>query len=264
MISGLHVFDRVKSILMQEVDWTSGYTQDNNKKLQKLYQHWAKDYDEEMPKIRYGYIEPMTKTFTKIGIQLDAKILDAACGTGYPTMTLHEMGYRDLHGIDFSTEMIEEAEKKNIYKSLTIGNLINPIDFATDTFDVVLCMAFFAGGYMGPEPIDELLRITKPQGRLISSIGVRIFEKDGFDKKLQQLQDNNKIEIEYKSEPFQSDTNYVFSLPNSEDGMLDYVEGPDQTLFWRPRRYSRTQECGKPSQKRRLLDQHVIFSIRKL
>ena len=50
MNQGLHVFDRVKSILIQEVDWTVGFTLNNNKRLQVLYRHWAKDYDEEMPK----------------------------------------------------------------------------------------------------------------------------------------------------------------------------------------------------------------------
>lgn len=206
-----YMFDRVKSILMGEVDWSVGFTQNNNKKLQELYRHWAKDYDKEMPKIHYGYIEPMKEAFTKIGIQTNAKILDAACGTGYPIMALHEMGYTDLHGIDFCPEMIGEAKKKNIYKNLTIGDLINPIDFATDTFDVVVCIAFFAGGYMGPEPVDELIRILKPQGRLICSLSNKSIER--FDKKLQQLQNNNKIEIEYTSEPFLGDTNYAFDRP---------------------------------------------------
>lgn len=236
MIQGLHVFDRVKSILMGEVDWSVGFTQNNNKRLQELYRHWAKDYDKEMPKIHYGYIEPMKEAFTKIGIQTDAKILDAACGTGYPTVALHEMGYTDLHGIDFCPEMIGEAKKKNIYKNLTIGDLINPIDFATDTFDVVVCMAFFAGGYMGPEPIDELIRILKSQGRLICSIGVRIFKREGFKEKLKQLQDNNKIEIEYTSEPFVGDPNYAFDLPNANDN-------------------TRTVRLTAP---------HMIFSIKKL
>jgi len=262
MNQGLHVFDRVKSILMQEVDWTAGFTLNNNKRLQVLYRHWAKDYDEEMPKISYGHIEPMKEAFKKINIQTDAKILDAACGTGYPIMALHEMGYKNLHGIDFCPEMLEEAKKKNIYKSLTLGDLINPIVYPTDTFDVVTCIAFFAGGYMGHEPIDELIRVLKPKGRLICSISKKIFA-DGFDKKFQQLQDSNIIEIEYKSESFNSDNNYTFDIPNPVDGMLDYVEGPDKTVFWRPRRYTHTDECGKPSQKRRTYP-HNIFSIKKL
>ena len=262
MNQGLHVFDRIKSILMQEVDWSAGFTLNNNKRLQVLYRHWAKDYDEEMPKINYSHIEPMKEAFKKINIQTDAKILDAACGTGYPIMALHEMGYKNLHGIDFCPEMLEEAKKKNIYKSLTLGDLINPIVYPTDTFDVVTCIAFFAGGYMGHEPIDELIRVLKPKGRLICSISKKIFA-DEFDKKFQQLQDSNIIEIEYISEPFLADSNYTFDTPNPVDGMLDYVEGPDKTLFWRPRRYTRTDECGKPSQKRTIYP-HTIFSIKKL
>jgi ubiquinone/menaquinone biosynthesis C-methylase UbiE len=196
-------FDRVKSILMQEVDWAHiGFSKNNNKKLQELYHSWAERYDEEMPRIDYNYTEPMKAAFVRSNIKTDSKILDAACGTGYPTMALYEMGYRDLHGIDFSSEMLVEAKKKNIYKSLTVANLIDPIDFATDTFDVVMCIGFLASGHMGPEPLDEFIRVTKPNGYLICSIGVNIFDRDGFDKKLQQLQDDNIIEIDHASDPF--------------------------------------------------------------
>ena len=114
-------FDRVKSILMQEVDWTHiGFSKSNSNTLYKLYQSWAERYDEEMPEIEYNYTEPMKASFLKSNIKTDSKILDAACGTGYPTMALHEMGYTNLHGIDFSSEMIKEAKKKNIYKSLVV------------------------------------------------------------------------------------------------------------------------------------------------
>ena len=196
-------FDRVKSILMQEVNWAHiGFSKNNNKILQELYQFWAERYDEEMPTIDYNYTEPMKEAFLKSNIKTDSKILDAACGTGYPTMALYEMGYKNLHGIDFSSEMIKEAKNKNIYKSLTVADLINPIDFATDTFDVIMCVGFLASGHMGSEPLDEFIRVIKPGGHLICSIGVNIFDTDGFDKKLQQLQDDNIIQIDHVSEPF--------------------------------------------------------------
>jgi len=196
-------FDRVKSILMQEVNWAHiGFSKNNNKILKELYQFWAERYDEEMPTIDYNYTEPMKEAFLKSNIKTDSKILDAACGTGYPTMALYEMGYKNLHGIDFSSEMIQEAKKKNIYKSLTVADLINPIDFATDTFDVIMCVGFLASGHMGSEPLDEFIRVIKPGGHLICSIGVNIFDTDGFDKKLQQLQDDNIIQIDHVSEPF--------------------------------------------------------------
>ena len=41
---------------------------------------------------------------------------------------------------------------------------------------------------MGSEPLDEFIRVIKPGGHLICSIGVNIFDTDGFDKKIQQLQ----------------------------------------------------------------------------
>ena len=72
MKQGLHVFDRVKSILMQEVDWTHiGFSKSNSKTLQELYQSWAERYDEEMPTIDYNYTEPMKAAFLKSNIKTD-------------------------------------------------------------------------------------------------------------------------------------------------------------------------------------------------
>lgn len=210
-------FNRIKSILMQEVDWAHiGFSKKNSKTLQELYQFWAERYDDEMPRIDYNYTEPMKSAFVKSKIKTDAKILDAACGTGYPTMALHEMGYTDLHGIDYSVEMIREADKKNIYKSLTVADLINPMSFATNTFDVVMCVGFLASGHMGSEPLDEFIRVIKPGGHLICSIGVNIFETDGFDKKVQQLQDDNIIQIDHVSDSFLVVPNANFGTAKSK------------------------------------------------
>ena len=76
-------FDRVKSILMQEVNWAHiGFSKNNNKILQELYQFWAERYDEEMPTIDYNYTEPMKEAFLKSNIKTDSKILDDSCDTG--------------------------------------------------------------------------------------------------------------------------------------------------------------------------------------
>lgn len=198
------VFNRIKSFLMQEIDWTHiGYSNRNSNKLRELYDMWAPHYDEEMPEIGYNYTKYLKESFTKLDIQKDVKILDAACGTGYPTLSLYnDMGYTNFHGLDYSSGLIEEARKKNIYKSLAVANLIDTISFETNTFDVVMCVGFFASGHMGSEPLDEFIRVLKPEGHLICSIGVNIFDTDGFDKKLQQLQDDNIIQIDHVSEPF--------------------------------------------------------------
>jgi hypothetical protein len=65
-----------------------------------------------------------------------------------------------------------------------------------------MCIGFLVSGHMGSEPLDEFIRVLKPGGHLICSIGVNIFDTDGFDKKIQQLQDDNIIQIDHVSEPF--------------------------------------------------------------
>ncbi len=42
----------------------------------------------------------------------DSRILDLCCGTGEQLYILREQGYRDLHGVDLSREMLEVAGSK--------------------------------------------------------------------------------------------------------------------------------------------------------
>ena len=79
----LQAWERIKAVLLSEIDWEHiGYSESNNKKLRELYDIWATKYDEEMPQIGYNYKGYLKESFAKSGIQKDAKILDAGCGSG--------------------------------------------------------------------------------------------------------------------------------------------------------------------------------------
>ena len=98
------------------VNWLKvTYDETDNTKLKDLYVGWSKVYDEEMVEGGYAYPTYIKSIFPNVGIAKDAKIIDAGCGSGWPGQTLADIGYTNLHGLDYSPEMLAEAEKKNIY-----------------------------------------------------------------------------------------------------------------------------------------------------
>lgn len=103
----------------------------------------------------------------------DAKILDAAGGTGRITLPLAKMGYR-VTLCDVSTAMLEVARQKLQREGATDRVQIAECDvhklrFADETFDLVLCW----DGMI--EASKELIRVTKKGGIL----SIFLFNKCG-------------------------------------------------------------------------------------
>ena len=85
----------------------------------QLYKDWAGTYDEEI--MDNGYASPVrtAQALVQCGAQLDARMLDVGCGTGVSGLFLKDAGFTDLHGSDFSPEMLALANVKGLTRSCT-------------------------------------------------------------------------------------------------------------------------------------------------
>ena len=85
-----------------------------------------------------------------------------------------------------------------LYKKLDQVDLNKPIQEQNDTFDAVMCVGTFTFGHVKPPALDEFIRITKNKGHICFTINEGIHEEYGFDKKIEQLNNENKWkEIEF-------------------------------------------------------------------
>ena len=186
-----------------KINWLKvTYEETDNTKLKNLYVGWSECYDDEMVEYGYAYNRYVKELFSK-WVYKTAKILDLACGSGYVGKTLHEEGFTNLHGIDYSTSMLTQAEKKKIYQTLTEADLTKPIDVIdSNSIDAIMCTGFFCRGHMRAPILDEVFRILKPGGHLICSIGENIYESYGFADKILQLEKDNKIIVDEVTESF--------------------------------------------------------------
>ena len=102
-------------------------------------------------------------------------ILDVACGTGEPGMTLAGIVPNGkVTGVDISEEMIafasEQAKKKGLdnYDCLVVEGINLPFD--DNTFDQVICrfgIMFFPDLVAG---VKEMVRVLKPGGKLVVAV----------------------------------------------------------------------------------------------
>jgi len=169
-----------------KVQWV--YSAQNNQELAERYDHWAKDYEQELDD-QFGYVGPLpaVEVFVKY-VSLDASILDAGAGTGLVGQLLHQRGYHHLAAMDMSPGMLKEAEQKNVYTALHQGSLGETLDFTTASFDAIISVGVFTYGHVGSNAFDELIRIAKPGGYIIVTIPVDLYQSSDFKTKLTSLE----------------------------------------------------------------------------
>lgn len=165
-----------------------------------LYRDWANSYDTDLVD-SLGYVGPVhvANIAATYCTNAEARILDVGCGTGLVAQRLSQLGYDQIDGLDFSSEMLEVARCKGVYGSLINADLTKELSMEKETYDILVSCGTFTHSHVGPEAFDELIRVTRSGGILCVSINAAIFESNGFEKKLSDLERSNKIKIESKT-----------------------------------------------------------------
>jgi len=160
--------------------------------LLKYYKKWTKKnkYNQDMVDLNYTAPKKTVSLLKKhTANKKEHKVLDAGCGTGLVGIELKKFGYSNIDGVDFSQDMLDLVPK-NIYKKIEKVDLNKPLKFNSNIYDVVMCVGTFTYGHVKPKALDELIRITNNRGLICFSINEGIYQKYGFDKKINELSKN--------------------------------------------------------------------------
>lgn len=139
-----------------------------------LYADWAKDYDRDLSKVQYNV--PVTGAKFLAGLYPNAaekniRIIDVAAGTGLGAHYLQGYGFTNIDAIDISQEMLDEAEKKGLYKNLICDEFgPNPTKISQNTYDALLAVGCFTSDHMTHTSFSEFRRIVKPGGKIVFTI----------------------------------------------------------------------------------------------
>lgn len=172
------------------------YTAKNHEELMAAYKDWASDYDADTVD-RFGYVAHVAsaKALERAVEKKDAYILDAGCGTGLVAEELSKKGYGKMDALDYSKEMLDEAERKGIYRRHIQADLSKPLDIETDRYDAVVCTGTFTYGHVKASAFDELVRITRPQGIICFTIREGAYEDYGYRQRMIALEQEKTWEL---------------------------------------------------------------------
>jgi predicted TPR repeat methyltransferase len=172
------------------------YTAENHEELMDAYKDWAGDYERDTVQ-EYGYTAHI-ESANALNSALDSKesrILDAGCGTGLVGLELSRLGYRHMDALDYSTEMLAQAEKKAVYNELIQADLSKPLDLPDNKYDAVNCTGTFTYGHVGADAFEELIRVTRPGGIVCFTIREGAYEAFGYQDKMAELEKKNAWEL---------------------------------------------------------------------
>lgn len=136
--------------------------------VKSTYKAWADSYNKDLH--AFGYVAPQIGV-TLLSKQLkdkNALIHDAGCGTGLVGALLNELGYKQIHGSDFSPDMLDKASLAGHYTDLQNLDFSSPISIASQTYDAVISIGVYTKRF-NQHFISEMMRITRPAGHFVFS-----------------------------------------------------------------------------------------------
>jgi SAM-dependent methyltransferase len=155
----------------------------------RLYGDWATTYDEEFAEAM-GYVYPreVARAFRAQAQPGDTPVLDIGAGTGLLGAELTDLA-PDLitDGIDISTEMLEVAGAKGLYRNRITADLTARLDIADETYGGLISSGTFTHGHVGPVALEELLRVARTGALFCLGINLAVFDSAGFGSAFARL-----------------------------------------------------------------------------
>lgn len=173
-------------IMTDDPDLDSAYALQTPEDSKRLYADWAETYDQSFAETSdYQLPEIVAQAFAAAGGQ--GPVLDLGAGTGLCGEVLAPLITGGMDGTDISPEMLEVARTKGVYTRLFTGDLTARLPVDDRAYCGIVSSGTFTNGHVGPDALDEVLRVTAPNGLIVLSINAEHFERKGFGAKLKAL-----------------------------------------------------------------------------
>lgn len=156
----------------------------------RLYRDWAETYDSGFAS-DHGYVLPLrvAEGFAAAAAAAGGTgpVLDLGAGTGLCGEALRRLGVTPIDATDLSAEMLAVARRKAVYRDLFIGDMLDRLPVADGTYAGAVSSGTFTHGHVGPEALNEVVRVLRPGGLACLSVNAAHYAARGFDVALEAL-----------------------------------------------------------------------------
>lgn len=165
-------------------------TPDDNK---AYYAEFAATYDDEFADaLGYAYPQAIATIYHQNADATDTPIADIGCGTGLVAQAL-ACPPELIDGIDISTEMLERAAAKGVYRDTLQADLLGDLSPILNDYGAVVSAGTFTSGHVGPQALEALLDIARPGALFVIGVNKLFYQSAGFDSVMSGLSDRHAI-----------------------------------------------------------------------
>ena len=170
------------------------YSQTENK--EKQYDNWASSYETDLvDDMEYVAHKATSDIFAKYCTDKSANILDVACGTGLVGQYLLEIGYRTIDGADFSNEMLNVAEKRDVYRQLWQHDFTQPKTL-DEKYDALICVGMFSFSIPKISDMHHVVNCVKPGSLCIITINGEAWKQLDLGKQVEETAKEHNFIVE--------------------------------------------------------------------
>lgn len=139
-----------------------------------LYDDWAASYEAEVAENGYATPGRCAEALRKYVDDLSAPILDFGCGTGLSGLALKLAGFEAIDGVDLSTEMLEGARAKGVYRHLDQIEAGGALP--RDDYSAMAAIGVIGAGAAPIDVLHTLMRALPKTGKLVFSFNDHALE----------------------------------------------------------------------------------------
>ena len=162
-----------------------------------LYRDWACSYDQQLEKgLRYVAPAVIAQMLSVAERDHTVRVLDVGCGTGLVGVSLSQLGFFQLVGLDFSSQMLNEARRKGVYRELIQADLNESLDLTPSTYGAAISCGTFTHGHVDARALDRIAPLLKPGAIFACTIHKAVWEEAGFARTLERLRADNVFVID--------------------------------------------------------------------
>ncbi|MBV2360209.1 class I SAM-dependent methyltransferase [Thalassococcus sp. CAU 1522] len=165
--------------MTRKPDLDSAYALDGPEDNRRLYAEWAETYDSDFAEaMAYRLPQAVAEGFVRTGGR--GPVIDLGAGTGLCGAALAGLGIGPVDGTDLSPEMLARAGRRGCYARLFPGDLLDRLPVADGAYAGAVSSGTFTHGHVGPEALDEVLRVVRPGGWVVLSVNAAHWRARGF------------------------------------------------------------------------------------
>lgn len=153
-----------------------------------LYADWASTYDAGFAaEMDYRLPHLVALIFAE---QSDGRgpVLDVGAGTGLLVENLPTRAIYEIDALDISPDMLRVAMDKRLYRKAIEADLTQNLPVPDAIYGAIVSSGTFTHGHVGPDALDELLRIARKGALFVLAINSEHFEARGFTAKFAILE----------------------------------------------------------------------------